>query len=232
MIAIIIAIVWQIIVRLNHSALRKKALQDQLKMMEEVLNRIRYEENNLYVTNAVLDNCLSSLKHETMYYPGRIRQLLNDKENFSLLKETVLYYREIYGILSEHANKQANEYPLKVKAIDHEITGNEAQLRYLFELLRKEFKNHITDITYEPRDNRYVLCKVKLQDVSLTDDELKHLFTPSIDHIPFLICRQIVRDHGNITNQHGCGIWAERVQDNVIINIILPRTCKTSRLSL
>lgn len=232
LIAIIIAIVWQIIVRLNHSALRKKALQDQLKMMEEVLNRIRYEENNLYVTNAVLDNCLSSLKHETMYYPGRIRQLLNDKESFSLLKEAVLYYREIYGILSEHANKQANEYPLKVKAIDHEITGNEAQLRYLFELLRKEFKNHITDITYEPRDNRYVLCKVKLQDVSLTDDELKHLFTPSIDHIPFLICRQIVRDHGNITNQHGCGIWAERVQDNVIINIILPRTCKTSRLSL
>ena len=226
--SIIVVIVWHVIVKLNNSAQRQNSIREQLKMKEDELNRIRYEEGNLYVTNAVLDNCLSSLKHETMYYPGRIRQLLNDGDLKSLI-DTVAYYREIYGILSEHANKQANEHSTRLSECDHEILANELQLKMLFDLLRKVFSGQIETINYVPRDNRYIACQVNLKQVSITDEELKNLFAPSIEHIPLLICKQIVRDLGNITNLHSCGIWAERKDDKVIINVIFPRVCKTSK---
>ena len=40
----------------------------QLEMAEDELSRVEYENARLHVANAVLDNCLSALKHETMYY--------------------------------------------------------------------------------------------------------------------------------------------------------------------
>lgn len=226
--AILIAIVWHIIVKLNNSAQRQNDIQEKKKIKEDELSRLRYEDSKLYVTNAVLDNCLSSLKHETMYYPGRIRQLLNDGD-YKALNDTVAYYREIYGILSEHANRQANEHSTRLTECEHEILANELQLKMLFDLLRRVFKSHFDAISYTPRDNRYIACQVCLKGVSLTDDELKTLFTPSIEHIPLLICKQILRDLGNITNLHGCGIWAERKENIVFINIIFPRVCKTSK---
>ena len=39
--------------------------------------RMALEDNNLHVKNLVLDNCLSTIKHETMYYPNRIKLLVS-----------------------------------------------------------------------------------------------------------------------------------------------------------
>ena len=36
-----------------------------------------------------------------------------------------------------------------------------------------------------------------------------NLFTPSMTHIPYLLCRQIVRDHSEQTARRGCGMAVE-----------------------
>ncbi len=48
-----------------------------IEMAEDELHRAEYENEKFHISNSVLDNCLSTLKHETMYYPSRISQLID-----------------------------------------------------------------------------------------------------------------------------------------------------------
>jgi hypothetical protein len=60
----------------------------------------------------VLDNCLSTLKHETVYYPHRIKQLttrLTTPEECRQAHELIAYYRSTYGILASCASRQVEE---------------------------------------------------------------------------------------------------------------------------
>jgi signal transduction histidine kinase/uncharacterized protein YpmB len=76
-----------------------------IEQIEEESERIRYEENRLHVSNLILDNCLSTLKHETVWYPNRIVQLVESGQ-VADMQELVDYYREIFGILSQYALSQ------------------------------------------------------------------------------------------------------------------------------
>jgi len=76
-----------------------------IEQIEEESERIRYEENRLHVSNLILDNCLSTLKHETVWYPNRIVQMV-EKNQVQDMQELVDYYREIFGILSQYALSQ------------------------------------------------------------------------------------------------------------------------------
>ncbi len=88
--------------RLYNRFRKERLQQSNLEMAEDELRRAELEDSNLHVTNAVLDNCLSTLKHETMYYPSRIRQLADSGDTQAML-EVAAYYRELYGMLSEQA---------------------------------------------------------------------------------------------------------------------------------
>ena len=76
-----------------------------IEQSEEESERIKYEENRLHVSNLILDNCLSTLKHETVWYPNRIVQLVESGQ-VADMQELVDYYREIFGILSQYALSQ------------------------------------------------------------------------------------------------------------------------------
>ena len=76
-----------------------------IEQIEEESERIKYEENRLHVSNLILDNCLSTLKHETVWYPNRIVQLVESGQ-VADMQELVDYYREIFGILSQYALSQ------------------------------------------------------------------------------------------------------------------------------
>ena len=82
---------------------REKEMQVQLEIVRDQLRRQTMECDRLYVSNSVVDNCLSSLKHETMYYPSRIRQVLDNgeltAEGIVSLRELALYYRMLYMAL-------------------------------------------------------------------------------------------------------------------------------------
>ena len=186
--------------RLNERFKRERMQLDNIEMADDELRRSELEAAKLHVANNVLDNCLSALKHETMYYPDRIRQLV-DNSDISALGEVTQYYRQLYGILSEQAMRQVEQIRIHVHPMElygQQVIGDENLLRYLFEIIKP------MDIQSEIKDDQYVSYL------------LKATFKSDIDR---LLCRQIVRDHGEATHRRGCGIIVEENK----ITITLPR---------
>lgn len=48
-----------------------------LELKEDERRRVEIEEQKVHVQNLIMDNCMSALKHETMYYPNRIKQIVD-----------------------------------------------------------------------------------------------------------------------------------------------------------
>ncbi len=213
--------------RLYERFVREQQRLTDLELLDDELHKAELDDSNLHVSNAVLDNCLSALKHETMYYPSRIQQLL-DGGDMESLSEVTTYYRELYGVLSEQALKQTERTRLHLKPLHHDILGDETLVRYLFDILRKQAGEKLKP-TYEKRDGGYIEVRVPMPVLKLSEAEAAELFTPSKDHLPYLLCRQIVRDLGEATNRRGCGIYAT-IQDNTTFMIItLPSVWKISK---
>ena len=206
--------------RLYDRFLRERQRQTSLEMLDDEIRKAELEDGNLHISNAVLDNCLSALKHETMYYPPRIRQLLDANEVVSLAEVTA-YYRELYGLLSQQAMRQVERTRLHLKPLEGGVLGDESLIRYLYEILRKQSGQKKLDLSYTPTGDHYVEVRVPMPGLQLSNPS--DLFTPSKEHIPFLLCRQIVRDHGEATNYRGCGIRAEVVDGMTMIIITLPK---------
>ncbi|MCR4809554.1 MAG: DUF5112 domain-containing protein [Prevotella sp.] len=223
---ILMAVVWQVMAAIGKAARRQQEQQEQMEMMRDDIVRTEQEEAALHISNAVLDNCLSALKHETMYYPSRIRQLI-DGNHTEALSEVVAYYRELYGLLSLQATRQTEHARLHLRRLQHDILGDAVLVDYLFELLRKQSGQKKLQVTYSPKsDGNYVVCTVPMPALHLDDRQASELFTPSaIENIPYLLCRQIVRDHGEATNRRGCAIRAE-VSESGITNIVITLPCK------
>ena len=214
--------------RLYDRFLRERQRQTSLEMLDDEIRKAELEDGNLHVSNAVLDNCLSALKHETMYYPSRIRQLLDAGEVVSL-GEVTGYYRELYGVLSQQAMRQVERTRLHLKPLEGGVLGDESLIRYLFEILRRHSGQKKLEPTYSPIDGPYVEVRVPMPGLTLTEQQAADLFTPSKQNIPFLLCRQIVRDHGEATNRRGCGIRAEIVDGVSVVIITLPSHLERSR---
>ena len=225
---IITLVAWQLMMLHNKKAGMLQEKQRHLDLMADDLQRLRMEEAALHVSNAVLDNTLSTLKHETMYYPSRIRQLLDIGDRDSLVEVTA-FYRELYGILSQQAMWQLDHVKLHLQALPHEILGDAVCVEFLFDILRKQSGdgNRLV-IDWQSESEQYMRAVVNMPGLKISDDQMQHLFLPGgMDNIPFLICREIVRQHGEATNRHACGIRAERTAEDLIqIIIILPRICK------
>ena len=213
--------------RLYDRFLREQQRQNSLEMLDDDIRKAELEDGNLHVSNAVLDNCLSALKHETMYYPSRIRQLL-DAGDVEALGEVTRYYRELYGVLSSQAMRQVERATLHLKPLEGGVLGDETLIRYLYEILRRQNGQQRLDKQFTPRDDRYVEVRIPMPQLRLTPEQAADLFTPSKAHIPFLLCRQIVRDHGEATNRRGCGIFAELADAVPTIVITLPAAKTTT----
>lgn len=214
--------------RLYGRFLREQQRQNDLEILDDEYRRAELEAQNLHVANAVLDNCLSTLKHETMYYPSRIRQLL-DADDTTSLNEVTAYYRELYGVLSLQAQRQTERTRLHLHPVVREgvaILGDENLIRYLFELLRKQSGQRLPKTTFSQKGDLYVEVRITMPALHLNDQQAADLFSPSRDHIPYLLCRQIVRDHGEATNRRGCGIRAEVIDGITVIIITLPSARK------
>lgn len=208
-------VVDQIEQALQESMRRTAAETYDMEMTEDELHKAEYENGRLHVSCSVLDNCLSTLKHETMYYPSRIRQLVeNDPSDVQSLHELVDYYKSLYTMLSAQAMEQVE---LNVK--------NDKFLRqYLFDLLTSgagKVEVRVEDLP----DSPYAVCRVEMQEVDY-DEQLHHrLFTPLTHDMKYLVCRQIVREIGEVTNLRGCGISARSsAAGKLMIEIVLPKS--------
>ena len=196
--------------RLQRRYHRERQQQTDIELADDELRRAELESGNLHIANSVLDNCLSALKHETMYYPSRIRQLV-DTGHLESLAEVTGYYRDLYAILIQQAQQQAERIHLHIRPVQlygQTVLGDENLLRYLFELLGCETSPSPSqggEIKSEIKDENYVVFHISL---------ISHL-----SPLTSMLCRQIVRDHGEATNRRGCGITT----DNNQVTITLPR---------
>ena len=121
--------------------------------------------------------------------------------------------------MSEQAIRQTERIKLHLHRISiygQDVLGDEILLRYLFELLKGT-------VTATQKDDYYLLYTVRRDDLKLTKEQADKLFSPQAENIPYLLCRQIVRDHGEATNRRGCGIWAEIADNVTMIKITLPK---------
>jgi signal transduction histidine kinase len=187
--------------RLYQRFRQERQQQTNIEMADDELRRAELENANLHVANSVLDNCLSTLKHETMYYPSRIRQLV-DAGDMQSLAEVASYYRDLYSILIQQATSQVERIKLHVHPVElygQKVLGDENLLHYLFELLKTK------EVTAEVKDDKYV--------------DFHATLNAPLSTLNFMMARQIVRDHGEATARRGCGI----VIDNNLVNITLPR---------
>lgn len=199
-----------------------------IELSEDELRRTEYELQKLYISNNVMDNCLSTLKHETMYYPSRIRQLIDGTDtHLSAIDELVSYYKDLHTLLSAQAMRQMETVRQECKAVvlhGARLTGDESLLRYLFELIQKQSGEKTLTMEASEKDGRYVTFHIQMKQLPFRD-----LFVPSLENIPFLICRQIARDNGEATNLRGCGITAEKAADgSTLLHVTLAGTIQPS----
>lgn len=217
-------IVSQIIDELKSAAEFSEQKLNELNAAEDECRKAEYESNNLHVCNSVADNCLSSLKHETMYYPSRILQLV-DTEDVSQLEELVDYYRSLYQILSLQALRQVERIKPKVMPLDfhgYKVIANENMLRLLMEILKKQNNKQSPTISVEPLGDNYLKVTATMTNIATSEPSI-NLFAPSEANIPYLLCRQIMRDLSETTNRRACGISARIVDGKVAIEIVMPR---------
>jgi signal transduction histidine kinase len=224
LICILLSVGLLLLYAIHRRALRHQKQEDSIELLSDELRKEQMEEARLHVSNQVIDNCLSALKHETMYYPSRIRQLVENDDNEDL-PEVISYYRDLYGMLSLQAQRQIDGAKLHLSRLEHDVWGDENMISYLMDILRKQCPSKKLQVEYYPKDDQYIGCTVMLPDVYSVS------FLPSVAaNIPYLICRQIIREHGEATRCRGCGIQAEPTDEGTRITIILPRyVCKTSK---
>ena len=217
-------VVEQIRQTLTDSVVTKNTRLVNLELAEDEYRRAEFENEKLHISNSVLDNCLSTLKHETMYYPSRIRQLIDGSDrNLNAISELATYYKELYSLLSEQAMRQVDDVKFDCKPVavadmftprdeltpnQLSVLGDSDMLRLLFDILRQQSGEKKLRVDVAEKGDYYVELTVNMPNLSLNDADCQRLFAPTMENVPYMLCRQIVRDHSQQTARRGCGIVA------------------------
>ena len=217
-------------------------VQDTKTAMEEAeekAQRWRFEHDRLYVMNQILDNSLSTIKHETMYFPSRIKQLAEEGTFDRSLLDLVTYYRHIYMLLYEQAQRQTDQSPLRMQSIavndlftyaskthgiacrqtDACVRGDEMLLQFFFDQMFAVVPENAT-LSAEQHDiMTYILCNVEGQ--QLASQQLSDLFSPQTEQMEYLVMRQIVREHDAACGHPGLRLEAENTEKGYRITFSL-----------
>ncbi len=121
-----------------------------IESAHEEARRASWEDSMLHVQNMVLDNCLSTIKHETIYYPNKIKQIVGrlnaqtltekeESEAVDAITELIEYYKGIFTILSSCASRQLEEVTFR-RATIHVQELMDAAEKYF----RKASKNRMS----------------------------------------------------------------------------------------
>ncbi len=199
---------------LRQSVVRERHELTNIEEAEDCLRRDEYENGRLYVSCSVLDNTLSALKHETMYYPSRIARMVDScGGDVNALRETVDYYKSLYTVLSAQAMEQVTD----------SVRYDAEMIPWLLSLLCRENGGEQPDVSVSPVEGGYSQLCVDMPRLRLTDAECRALFTPLTCRLTFLLCRQIVREVGEVTNLRRCGIQAHKASSGgTVVEVLLP----------
>lgn len=205
---------------------------------DEKLQQLTYENGRLYVSNNILENCLSTIKHETMYYPSRIKMFVEENktkkiynDSLNTLKEIVEYYRELYFALCLQLHCQVENAPFTYRTIDISqetnivippVYGDDFFIHMLLDILRKENNGKPPHYSVKSANKDNITICADMSNVTFTNKSANVLFIPKKKNLPFMICRQIIREIENSSNHYGCGITAESHDGKLRLNVTLP----------
>lgn len=207
--------------------------------ISDSIRKVSYERDRLYVCNNILENCLSAIKHETMYYPARINQYVSSCDDSEMnstqlnaLNDIVSYYRELYFALCEQIHKQTNVPVITCAVLNLadlisvdpvSVYGDRLVLDMLFNILRKKNLSKSPRYVIRGKEHGMVVLAALMENVRFPENGANSLFAAGVDNIPYMLCRQIIRELENVTNCFGCGIKAENDNGRLVLLITLPR---------
>lgn len=233
---------------------------ENVETAENEKQRSLYERTRIKVQNQILDNCLSTIKHESMYYPSHMKQIIwkleeheehhDLKTSIHSLRELAEYYKEIYTLLCAQADRQIDSEYFKCEKLSPHIIGKEwmkameawrkrkayglhlsfvddlqenifmnvdaTLVRFMLDTLTKEWANRLAEREKEgsltlrvSEDDDFVrftlLSSVRIYEA----EEAIRIFQPDVKHYPYLLCKEIVREHDKLNNFCGCRINIE-----------------------
>ena len=175
----------------------------------ETLNRVQYELDRVHIQNRILDNCLSAIKHETMYYPARIRQMaLDPHSDRETLYQLVHYYNDILTTLLEQARRQTQ----------NRLTMDGSVLAELKRRVMSAISNAPVSVSVSDHGNIQEI-RIKVIRGGIADN----LFTPEAGNLDAFVAREIIRMHDAACGFPGLRLYVEN-------NEIIITLWKNSRL--
>ena len=148
--------------------------RQELELLMDDMRRVEMEDSRIHIQNMVLDNYLSTIKHETMYYPGRIRQIAEaamkepTKERLNDLAEITHYYKEVLTLLNNGAARQ-----LEKRVFKREKVSMAELAEYARQTFAKRNRKLYLPITFE-------VGKVDTDCTIMTDDIMCHYMIDSL----------------------------------------------------
>ena len=231
-------------------------LQETNGFIEDLVEKTQkqcFEHDRLYVMNQILDNSLSTIKHETMYFPSRIKQLTDDMQQNGIdssthqtLLDLVTYYRHIYMLLYEQAQRQTDQSLLRLQPLavtdllayasttygvatpptEAWVKGDEILLHLLLDQMFAVVPKDSALIVEEHDSMTYIICSVSGE--TLTSEQLSDLFSPQTERMEYLVMRQIVREHDAACSHPGLRLAAENTDAGYKISFSLPAIHKST----
>lgn len=125
-----------------------------IESAQDETRRASWEDSLLHVQNMVLDNCLSTIKHETIYYPNKIKQIIDklnsrklseteERESVDAISELISYYKDVYTILSSCASRQLEEVTFR-----RSIINTTELVEYARKYFKKVAKRSVCEIQF------------------------------------------------------------------------------------
>lgn len=176
--------------------------EQECSQKREQLARLVFENDRLHVLNNVLNNSFSAIKHETMYFPSRLQQLLLDVENNTQeLDEVARYYRAMYGMLSAQAQYNC-KYKLSPTVLMDMVQRLVAQLSGI----RRQ------ELMPEHLDGKYDIYRFTLRQDKKNNEQI----------VKLNVLTMVVRDLGELYDLRRCGVNQEG--EEIIVTIPLAHT--------
>ncbi len=235
--------------KLSHALAKLQETNDSIEDFEEKIQKQHFEHDRLYVMNQILDNSLSTIKHETMYFPSRIKQLTDDMQQNGIdaekqhnLLDLVTYYRHIYMLLYEQAQRQTDhsllrlhplavtdllgyaseKYGVAIQPTEAWVRGDETLLHLFLDQMFAVVPKDVTFNVEEHNNMIYIICSVSGE--YLTSEQLSGLFSSQTERVEYLVMRQIVREHDAACGHPGLRLVAENTDDGYKVSFSLLMT--------
>ena len=216
---------------LEREVLQGEVLHDALEQAEDHRRLLELSNYRLHIQNAILENSLSTIKHETLYYPGRLQKMMESPTDTAEILTVARHYRDLYATLLSRAERQITQtyFRWSFVPISHLVPGmsiecdtpvyvEESLITHLLKSLIKMISRETSErpsITYTTADPDFVRITISFPlspTLDFTGEAAITAFAPETARPEMLLGKEIIRIHNEKTAHSGYRIGAETHQ--------------------